>query len=163
MHYIDPMPRRRDLNGLPHDMTQSFFSTLRYDGKGYVADNLFNAAKVLGIRTVKLDILNVSVEPVEVGNIFLLKELKSLKGMMEIVVQHKGWSYDFIEVAVMKIAIPDPALYAKTFYCYTTLIDRDGKTYDSGKVIISANEQPYNPLLPTAKGSLWNKIKSRFR
>ena len=80
------MPKRKNLNGLPHNLVKSYFGTLRYSGKdnlaGYMADWIFNAAERLGVDTVILDITNQTIDPKELELLPLSYHLKDLQAII---------------------------------------------------------------------------------
>ena len=57
------MPKRRNLNGIPHNITKSFFGTEYYYKGGYMADWLANAAKKLSLQKVSLNVLTGMFSP----------------------------------------------------------------------------------------------------
>ena len=59
------MARRKLLNGLPNDLVDSFFSTLRYWEKGYMSDWFVNSSIDLNVKKVHIDILNKQITPKE--------------------------------------------------------------------------------------------------
>jgi hypothetical protein len=77
------LPKRRNINGLPHNLTKSYFGTLRYYGGGYMADWLLNAAIHLRVNSVTLDIINSTIDPKEMEKLPLMYHLKDLKKIIE--------------------------------------------------------------------------------
>jgi hypothetical protein len=127
------MPKRRNLNGLPHNLTKSYFGTLRYYESGYMADWLLNAARDLRVDTVTLDILNSTIDPREMELFPLLYHLKDLKNIIIKELTKNGFDPNFIVDAKIKVEIPDRNIYARTLYCYPELTDIDGKKYKAGR------------------------------
>jgi len=158
------MPRRRTINGLPHNLTKSYFGTLRYSGRGYMADWLFNAARILHVQTVTLDIMNSTIDPKELEKLPLMDHLKNLKTIIQKELSQNGFDGDFIVDAKIKVLIPDFDIYAQTLYCYPELIDKEGRRYAPGRIIESAYEQNFDPFEKgTFATSLLQKIKRIFR
>src|SRR5690242_14510767 len=120
------MAKRRNLNGLPHNLTKSYFSTLRYYGSGYMADWLLNSASKFNQRVVTLDILNGSIEPKVIERHPLLYHLSDLQNIIKQELHKNGFEENFIVEAKIRVEISDPNLYARTLYCYPVLVDKEG-------------------------------------
>lgn len=157
------MPKRRDLNGLPHDLTKSFFSTLRYDN-GYMADWILNGARSLQLNTITLDLLNTVIDPSEMEKPPLLYHLADLKNMLEKNLMQNGFPSGFIIYARIKVEIPRKDMYARTLYCYPEIRDKDGRVYKCRRIIEQAYEMKHNPYdrVPFFP-SLLRKIKRLFK
>jgi hypothetical protein len=157
------MPKRKNLNGLSHNLVKSFFGTLRYYGKGYMADWLLNAAKSLHVDKVALDILNSSIDPKEMEKLPLMWHLIDLKSIIEKELVKYGFDNDFIVEAKIKVEIPDHNIYARTLYCYPELIDKHGRKYAPGRFIETAHEQKFEPFgQKPAITILFSRIKRLF-
>ena len=72
------MPKCKNINGLPHNLTKSFFGTERYYKCGYMADWLLNAARKLQLTEATIDILNQTIHPAELNLYPLTVNLKDL-------------------------------------------------------------------------------------
>jgi hypothetical protein len=154
------MPKRKNLNGLPHNLTKSYFGTLRYYGSGYMADWLLNGARNLRVDTVTLDILNSTIDPSEMEKLPLMYHLKDLKKILEKELKLSGFETNFIVDAKIKVEIPDSNIYSKTLYCYPKLIDIEGRHYETGRLVESAYEQNFDPFEQrTLLTSLFAKAK----
>jgi len=138
------MPKRKSLNGLPHNLTKSYFGTLRYYESGYMADWLLNAAKDLRIDTVTLDILNSTIDPKEMEMFPLMYHLKDLKTIIAKELSKNGFDLDFIIDAKIRVEIPKGNIYTKTLYCYPELTDIDGRIYKAGRILETAYEQQFD-------------------
>jgi hypothetical protein len=159
------MPKRRNLNGLPHNLTKSFLGTLNYYHCGYMADWLVNAASRRNLSAATLDILNATIEPAELNLYPLLINLKSLKPILERELHANGFPLDFITEAKIKVEF----LYANTrvrkVYCFPTLLDKEGRQYTAKRIVEYAYEDfdPFDPnnIYPT-KPSVFDQMKSLF-
>ncbi|MCC2545461.1 hypothetical protein LJY25_03320 [Hymenobacter sp. BT175] len=148
------MGKHKLLNGLPHNLVKSYFSTLNHYWSGYMADWLTNAARELKISEARIDILNEKLEPAELNIYPLLVYLKSLKPIIARNLEVHGFPPDFITEATIKVVFPSPITHSQTIYCYGYLVDQEGRHYESGRVIEDALEAPFNPF---AMGSLYFK------
>lgn len=77
------MPRRKNLNGIPHNITQSFFGTERYYRCGYMGDWLLNAARKPNITKASLNVLQASFSPTELNIHPLTYNAKTLKTVID--------------------------------------------------------------------------------
>ena len=158
------MPKRRNINGLPHNLTKSYFGTLRYYGKGYMADWLLNAARNLQVKIVTLDIVNSTITPKKMEELPLLYHLKDLKTIIQKELTQNGFDKDFIVDAKIIVEIPTTNINVKTLYCYPKLIDKEGRSYAPGRIIESAYEEHFNPFEQrTLLASFFSKIKRYFK
>lgn len=154
------MAKRRNLNGLPHDLTKSYFGTLRYVGNGYMADWIWNAARNLRVDTVTLDILNGTIDPREMEKLPLLHHLNDLKNILDKELVQNGFQTDFIVRAKIRVEIPDRNIYPKILYCFPELMDKEGRLYNCGQIIEKSYEQLFDPFAQrTLLGSLISKAK----
>lgn len=129
------MAKPKALNGLPHDLVQSFFSTLRYWEKGYMSDWIVNAAIGLKINKINIDIINKTINPSEFAIRPLLFNINELERIIDKAVLHAGLTRDFIKHAEFEIDILDN----RCLKCKTTVIAENGKTYQTKDYI----EQSY--------------------
>jgi hypothetical protein len=158
------VPKRKNINGLPHNLTKSYFGTLRYYGNGYMADWLLNAAINLRVNSVTLDIINSTIDPEEMEKLPLMYHLKELKTIIEKELSQNGFDNDFIVSAKIKVEIPDNNIYSRSLYCYPELIDKDGRRYASGRIIERAYERKFDPFEHRSLAkSLLAKIKRIFK
>ncbi len=138
------MPRRRNLNGIPHNITQSFFGTERYYSCGYMGDWLLNAARQLNLTKASLNVLQVSFNPTELNILPLTLNAKSLKEIVYKELSANGFDKDFIKEVHIDFQFPDPKLYRTTIYCFPFLIDKEGRRYETGRVIAEALEPNFD-------------------
>ncbi len=162
------MPKRKNLNGIPHNITKSFFGTERYYNGGYMCDWLLNAAKRLHLTKASLDIFQVSFDPTELNIRPLTLNAKDLKAIIDKELLANGFETTFIKEAVIDFQFPDPKIYRTTFYCFPYLVDIDGKRYESGRIIEEGLEPEFNPfdelnINPTKRNTnIIEKIRNLF-
>jgi hypothetical protein len=154
------MPKRKNLNGIPHNITKSFFGTERYYNGGYMGDWLLNGAKRLQLTKASLDVLKVSFNPTQLNIHPLTLNAKDLKTIIHKELVANGFEANFIKEATIDFQFPDPKIYKTTFYCLPYLVDKDGKRYEAGRIIEEGLEPEFDPfdelnIYPT-------KIQSRF-
>ena len=121
------MAKPRLINGLPHDLVQSFFSTLNYWEKGYMSDWIVNAAQGLKIQKIRIDIVNKAIDPKEIEIKPILYNIKELDKIIDKVLLNAGLTRRFIQQAYFDIDIFDDR-YLK---CQTIIIAEDGKIYQA--------------------------------
>lgn len=121
------MAKPRLINGLPHDLVQSFFSTLRYWEKGYMSDWIVNAAIGLKINKIKIDIINKTINPSEIEIRPILYNINELEKIIDKAVLHAGLTRDFIKQADFEIDIFDN----RWLKCKTTVIAENGKIFQT--------------------------------
>ena len=156
------MPKRRALNGLPHNLTKSYFGTLRYYGSGYMADWLINTAHKFNVNVVTLDILQTSITPKEIEKYPLIFHLRDIQNIIKNELHKNGFQDDFIVEAKIRVEIPDTNLYSRTLYCYPILTDKEGRRYESGRIIEIAWETRFDPEKQVPI-SIWKKLKRFFK
>jgi hypothetical protein len=158
------MPRRRDINGLPHNLTKSYFGTLRYYGNGYMADWLLNAARILEVNHVTLDIMKLKIDPSEMECLPLMNHLEDLNEIIQKELSRMGFERDFIVDAKIEVRIPDRSVYSKTLYCYPELVDKMGRRYAHGRMIETAYSDAFDPFEKRKiVNSLFNYIRRFFK
>ncbi|MDR3712854.1 MAG: hypothetical protein P4L51_08565 [Puia sp.] len=166
------MPRRRNLNGIPHNITQSFFGTERYYSRGYMGDWLLNAARKLSLRKASLNVLDATFQPEELNIRPLVFHAKTLKDIIDKELSANGFPTDFIAEAHIDFQFPDQALYGRTIYCLPYLIDKDGRRYQSARIIAGGFEPNFDPfdklnIYPTLKIAerlkIWSERKFFYR
>ncbi len=137
---------------------------MRYYGSGYMADWLLNAARDLRVNTVTLDIMKSTIDPKEMEELPLLYHLKDLKGIIIKELSKNGFDQNFIVDAKIVVEIPDGNIYSKTLYCYPELTDIEGRKYKGGRLIETAYEEKFDPLVQrTLFDSLLSRAKRLFR
>jgi hypothetical protein len=140
------MSKRKNLNGVPHNIIRSFFGTERYYNKGYMADWLLNAARSVQIDHAGLDILTSAFTPDKLNIYPLVLHAKTLKAIISKELHRNGFTDDFITGARIDFVFPDADRYKKTIYAYGYLIDKEGRQYTSGKIIETAFEASFDPF-----------------
>ena len=140
------MPKRKNLNGIPHNITQSFFGTQRYYERGYMGDWLLNAARQLNLLEASLDVLQGLFNPDELNIYPLTYHAKTLKSIIEKELLANGFDAGFISDAKIDFQFPDQELYRTTIYCFPYIIDRDGKRYESPRITADGYEPSFNPF-----------------
>jgi hypothetical protein len=162
------MPKRKNLNGIPHNITKSFFGTERYYNGGYMGDWLLNAAKRLHLTKASLDVLKVSFDPIQLNIQPLTLNAKDLKAIIERELTANGFNTNFIKEAGIHFQFPDSKIYRTTFYCFPYLLDIDGKRYEAGRIIEEGLEPEFDPfdelnIYPTKRQTgFLDKFKNLF-
>jgi hypothetical protein len=160
------MPKRRNLNGLPHNFTQSFFSTLRYYNGGYMGDWLLNAARQLNLQNATLDILSASFSPPELNLHPLTFHANGLKQIIDSELLANGFETDFITEAHIDFQFPDARLFRTTIYCYPYMVDKEGRRYEAGRIIAEGLEPNFDAFkeanLYPKKRTLIDRFKNFF-
>lgn len=77
------MGKIRNLNGLPNSLVESYFSTLGYYHKGYMADRVYYAAREKNLLNLEINILKETVFPERLNIKALSYRLNSLKDTIE--------------------------------------------------------------------------------
>lgn len=121
------MAKPRLLNGLPHDLVQSFFSTLRYWEKGYMSDWIVNAAKELKIQKLRIDIINKSIDPKEIEIKPIVYTINELDKIIDKSLLNAKLTGDYIKQTYFDIDILDD----RCLKCKAIIIDENGKKYQS--------------------------------
>jgi len=140
------MSKRKNLRGIPHNITRSFFGTERYYNCGYMGDWLLNAAKRLHLKKASLNVLQASFSPTQLNIRPLILNAQNLKLIIDKELSANGFELDFITEAVIDFQFPDPKIYKTTFYCFPYLIDKEGKRYESGQLIEKGLEVEFDPF-----------------
>jgi hypothetical protein len=131
------MARRKLLNGLPNDLVDSFFSTLRYWEKGYMSDWIVNSSIDLKVKKVHIDILNKQFTPKELEIKPISYNVAGLESIINKVTKHAGFESDFIKQAVFDIEIYDN----RQLKCKATLIGENGEIFYSKDYIEKSYEE----------------------
>lgn len=162
------MPKRRNLNGLPHNITQSFFGTERYYSCGYMADWLLNAARKLNLDKASLDVLTATFEPAELNIRPLTFNAWSLKEIIAKELLANGFEAYFIVEARIDFQFLNPNIFRNGIYCFPYLIDKEGRRYESKRIIAESYEPDFDAFAESdidseAEDSLLDKLKSLFK
>jgi hypothetical protein len=140
------MPKRKNLNGIPHNITKSFFGTERYYHRGYMGDWLLNAAKQLNLTEASLDVLQSSFSPKQLNIRPLILNAQDLKEIINKELKANGFEQDFIKEAVIDFQFPDLEINNTSFYCFPYLVDIDGNRYESGRIMEEGLEPGFDPF-----------------
>ncbi|ANH83152.1 hypothetical protein A8C56_21150 [Niabella ginsenosidivorans] len=133
-----------------------------------MGDWLLNAARQLKLTKASLNVLQASFNPTELNILPLTLNAKTLKGIIDKELVANGFDIDFITEANIEFQFPDPKIYRTTIYCFPYLIDKDGRRYDSGRLIAEGLEPNFDPfdevnICPTKrKATIIDKIKNLF-
>ena len=162
---LSSMPKRKNLNGLPNDLTKSYFSTLNHSTPGYMADWLVNGAKKLGLIEATIDIINETIEPSELTLLPLAFPLKYLKKIIEKELLKNDFPSYFIVEAKIKVTFTSFTKHPAELICSATLLDQEGHKYECPAFTEFAYEKEFDPfskkaLFPSHKVSIF---KSLFR
>jgi hypothetical protein len=163
------MPKRRNLNGIPHNITQSFFGTERYYSCGYMGDWLLNAARRLNLKKASLNVLTATFNPQELNIRPLTMNAATLKEIIDKELLKNGFETGFIVEAHIDFEFPDPRLYRTTIYCFPYIVDKEGKRYQAKRVVGEGLEPDFDPfdeknIYPARQQpkSLFDKLKNLF-
>lgn len=140
------MPKHKNLNGLPLNLTKSFFGTERYYKCGYMADWLLNSARRLQLTEATIDILNQTIQPTELNLHPLTVNLKDLPVIIDKVLKANGFPSDFITDAKIRVEFLNPNSHNKTIYCFPSMTDKEGHKYEPGRIIEHAYEDKFDPF-----------------
>ncbi|RZK29620.1 MAG: hypothetical protein EOO61_20415 [Hymenobacter sp.] len=143
---LEYMAKWRKLNGIPHNITQSFFGTERYYSCGYMGDWLLHAARNLELTKASLDVLTVTFEPAELNIYPLVFNAKSLKEIIDKELVANGFENDFITEVRIDFQFLNPNIYWVGIYCFPYLIDKTGRRYEPGRIIAEGLEPYFNPF-----------------
>jgi len=130
------MARRKLLNGLPNDLVDSFFSTLRYWEKGYMSDWIVNSSIELKVKKVYIDILNKQIKPKELEIKPISHNVAGLESIINKVTKYAGFESDFIKQAVFDIEINGN----RQLKCKATLFGENGEIFESKDYIEESYE-----------------------
>lgn len=151
------MSKPRLINGLPHDLVQSFFSTLRYWEKGYMSDWIVNAAVDLKINKIRIDIIKKVIDPKEIEIKPILYNIGELDQIIDKVVLHAGLTRDFIKQAYFDIDI----LENRYLKCQTIVIAENGKKYQT-KDYVEKSFEKFKAVKLTGFNKLSNWIEKKY-
>lgn len=140
------MPKRKNLNGIPHNITKSFFGTERYYNRGYMGDWLLNAAKRLQLAEASLDVMQASFSPKQLNIRPLVLNAQELKEIIHKELTTNGFDQDFIKKAGIDFLFPNLEIHNTSFYCFPYLIDINGKRYEGGRIMEEGLEPGFDPF-----------------
>ena len=151
------MAKPRLLNGLPHNLLHSFFSTLRHWEKGYMSDWIVNAALEIKTNRITIDILNKHIEPKEIEIKPIMYHLSDLDGIIRKVTNHAGFNENYIKQAIFEIEI----LENRYIKCIAIVIGENGKIFKSKEYFEKSFEEFKAVNLNITDKSL-NWLKKRY-
>jgi len=140
------MPKRKNLRGIPHNFTKSFFGTERYYSRGYMGDWLSNAATRLNLKDATLDVMTATFTPKELNLYPLNLNAKDLKSLIEKELHGNGFPMSFITEAKINFQFLDSTRNKKTIYCFPYIIDSEGRRYETDKIIEEVFEIHFDPF-----------------
>jgi len=152
------MAKKKNLNGLPNNLKQQYFSTLFYYDKGYMADWIWNVAKEKNVSDIQIDIINETVTPKDLQIQPLTTQLIRLQQTIKKELVNNGFADDFIVKAKFEIYITPENREQKMFGVFVTLEDKDGKIYRSKPYAEMAYETDFQVFKP----ALSEKLKNIF-
>ena len=141
------------LNGLPHNIADSFFSSLRYymvdeRQRGYMADWVINTARTFDVREITLDVKHHRITPEKMNIAALRRNLRTADFVIDSELKANGFDSDFISEAEMIIKLDDSSFKTRFFYCNTIVVDKDGGRYEDS-LPVSATEKPFDVSPPS--------------
>ena len=152
------MAKKKNLNGLPNNLIQQYFSTLFYYDRGYMADWIWNAASEKYVSDIKIDIINKTVIPKDLQIQPLTIHLIRLQQTIKKELINNGFIEDFIVKAQFEIYISPENNSQKIFGVVVTLEDKEGTIYRSKPYAEKAYETEFQVFKPT----LSEKLKKIF-
>jgi len=167
-HLARPMAKRKNLKGIPHNFTKSFFGTERYYSRGYMGDWLSNAARRLNLKEATLDIMTATFSPAGLNLHPLNLHARDLKSIIEKELIRNGFEPGFILEAQIKFQFLESTVYKRTINCFPYMIDKEGKRYDTDVISEDVFEIHFDPfdelnLSPAKQFTFFNRIKKLFR
>jgi hypothetical protein len=137
------MPRRRNLKSIPHNITKSFFGTMRFSEGGYMADWLVNVAKNRNIKEGHLDVFAECILPEELNLPVFSTHIKDLKEIILKELKSNDFSVDFIVEAGIKLKFQNDNGQPRAIYCYPFMVDKEGYKYEGAQIIEYAYENGF--------------------
>lgn len=149
------MAKKKNLNGLPNNLIQQYFSTECYWNGGYMADWIFCAADEKNKSNIEIDILNKKVQPKDLELKQVVTFLDWLNQTIKKELKGNGFSEDFIKKAKFEIYISPENKIQRIFSCVAILEDIEGKIYRSKAYA----QQSYEKGIKVFETTLGDKIK----
>jgi hypothetical protein len=140
----------KKLNGLPHNIAESFFSSMRYYRGGYMADWVLNAAQKFKVREIKLDVKQKTIMPAQMNIPALRRNLKTSDFVIVSELKANGFESDFISEAEMIIKLDEASFQNRSFFCTAVVIDKEGERYEDS-ISVSATEKPFDVFIINKK------------
>jgi hypothetical protein len=127
------MGKRRNLNGLPNSLVESYLSTLMYFDNGYMACWIWKRASELEITEIEIDIINGTTKPPKFKSKPIVAYLGQLRGIISKTLLSNGFDPSFIDSAKFKVWITKQDAVLRQVSCQGIVEDIDGRIYE-GKV-----------------------------
>jgi hypothetical protein len=135
-----------------------------------MGDWLINAARRLNLKKASLNVLTATFTPQELNIRPLIMNAATLREIVDKELLGNGFPTDFIVQAHIDFKFPDARLYRTTIYCFPYLIDKEGKRYESGRIIGEGLEPDFDPfdelnVYPTRRQTtnFFDKLKHLFK
>lgn len=163
------MPRRSTLNGIPNNLSRSFFSAERYYAGGYMGDWLLNCARRLNLTHASIDIMAGRLAPEELNIRPLSLNVIDLRLIIEKELLGNGFDPAFIVSAGMDLEFLNPMFYRATIYSYPFIIDKDGRKYGGKRIVESGYSLEFDPFDPErinstkVKPTWWRRLISYLK
>ncbi len=157
------MAKRKNINGLPNNLIQQYFSTLFYWNGGYMADWIWNASTEKNISEIEIDILNKTVLPNTIEIKQITTYLDRLKTTISKELTNNGFENDFIVSAKFDIFISAKFRTQKLLTCTATLIDREQRIYKSKTYTEKAYEDTFTVFKKPLTMKIGNWIKQKIK
>lgn len=148
------MGKRRNLNGLPNSLVESYLSTLMYFDKGYMACWIWKLASELKITELEIDIINETTTPAEIKSKPIIAYLDQLRDTISKTLISNEFDSNFIVKAKFKVWITKQDAAIRQISCQGIVEDIDGRVYE-GKV--------YNETAYPIADSLFEKIIKKIK
>jgi hypothetical protein len=148
------MAKKKNLNGLPNNLIQQYFSTLFYFEKGYMADWIWYAANEKNKSNIEIDILKKKVTPKDLEIKQIVTYLDYLKQTIVKELKANGFPDDYIKKAKFEIYISPENKVEKIFSCVATLEDAEGKVYRSNPYAQMAYEKDFQVFKSNLAGKI---------
>lgn len=135
------MGKKRNLNGLPNNLVQRYFSTLFYWRTGYMPDWIWYAAQEKSIVNIEIDILNGTVYPEEMQFNAITAQLPKLAETITNTLDSNGFNKEFIVEAKIYIIISQDK---KQLSGAGKIKDIDGRIYEGKSITENAYNKPFS-------------------
>lgn len=161
------MAKKKNLKGIPHNITKSFFSSLRYYSRGYMADWLVHAATKENVQKGYIDIFQQEIVPATLNLSIFQSHIKDLRRIIETELSNNGFSVDFLVEAKIELEFPSYNGTTRAIYCYPYIVDKEGKRYSAGRLIEYAYEDTFDHYrsnnITLSKSGLFKSIRNLLR
>lgn len=156
------MAKRKNINGLPNNLIQQYFSTLFYWDGGYMADWIWNASNEKGISEIEIDILNQTVSPASINIKQITTYLDRLKTTIDKELKNNGFQTDFIISAKFDIFISSKFKAQRLLTCTAALIDKEQRIYKSKTYTEKSYEDGFTVFREPLTEKIGNWIRQKL-